>query len=117
MPDSNTDSKSLKPSFETSLESLRSIVRELESGSLTLDQSLKKYEEGVASLRSCYQSLQSAEHKINQLVSIDPSGRARTQSFNHQSSLEEPLDEEALQEELDAETENGSDMDEPDGLF
>ncbi|ASK78465.1 exodeoxyribonuclease VII small subunit [Paraphotobacterium marinum] len=39
-------------SFEESLNYLDSIIKELESNDITLEESLKKYEEGIAVARS-----------------------------------------------------------------
>ena len=74
--------------FEQALEQLQSIVRELESGQLTLDQSLAKYEQGVSHLRRCFDALQQAELKIRQLVDVDDSGNAVTKNFAHSASIE-----------------------------
>jgi len=82
-----------QPSFEQSLEQLQSVVRELESGQLTLEQSLARYERGVASLRRCYSTLQSAEQRIRMLVELDESGRAVTRNFAHEASHSAPVDE------------------------
>ena len=57
-----------KATFEESLELLESIVRELESGKVPLDDSLKKYEEGVKVYRSCKELLSKAEKKITVLT-------------------------------------------------
>ncbi len=53
--------------FEEALKKLEKIVDELESGKLTLDDSLKKYEEGVKLSRFCHKSLQAAQKKIQLL--------------------------------------------------
>lgn len=50
--------------FESSLKKLENIVRELESGDVGLDESLKKFEEGISLYRNCRGSLESAEKKI-----------------------------------------------------
>lgn len=54
--------------FEKSLEQLEGAVRKLESGTLTLDDSLKVFEEGVAWSRKCETSLQVAQGKIEKLI-------------------------------------------------
>ena len=50
--------------FETSLEKLEGIVEDLESGELSLEEMLKKYEEGVKLSNFCNQTLNKAEQKI-----------------------------------------------------
>ncbi len=54
--------------FEKALEDLEKIVEAMESGELTLDQALKKYEEGVGLVRACQSKLTEAEKKIEVLT-------------------------------------------------
>ncbi len=54
--------------FEKALEKLEKIVEELESGSIDLDEALRKYEEGVKLTRVCQQRLSVAEKKIQVLT-------------------------------------------------
>ncbi len=50
--------------FETSLKELETIVRELESGEVNLDESLKKFERGIDLYKKCRLTLEGAEKKI-----------------------------------------------------
>jgi len=54
--------------FEESLERLEEIVEKLESGDLSLDESLKLYEEGVGMAQSCTKRLEQAQKKIETLM-------------------------------------------------
>ncbi len=65
-----TKSKSEKKSsdFETSLAELSQIVEELEHGGLSLEDSLKKFERGVALTRTCQETLKVAEQKVQILT-------------------------------------------------
>ena len=54
--------------FEKALEDLEKIVEAMESGELTLDQALKKYEEGVALVRACQSKLTETEKRIEVLT-------------------------------------------------
>ena len=54
--------------FEKALSDLEKIVEELESGELSLDEALKRYEEGVKLSRSCAKKLSEAEKKIEVLT-------------------------------------------------
>ena len=54
--------------FEKALERLEKIVEDLESGNLSLDEALKRYEEGVKLSRLCTQKLTQAENKIETLT-------------------------------------------------
>jgi len=58
-------------SFEKSLDTLERIVDELESGHLTLDESLKRYEQGVAAHKECMGILDAAEKRIEELIRRD----------------------------------------------
>jgi exodeoxyribonuclease VII small subunit len=58
-------------SFEKSLETLERIVDELESGHLSLDDSLKHYEQGVAAHKECMAILDAAEKRIEELIRRD----------------------------------------------
>jgi exodeoxyribonuclease VII small subunit len=58
-------------SFEKSLDTLERIVDELESGHLSLDESLKRYEQGVAAHKQCMAILDAAEKRIEELIRRD----------------------------------------------
>ena len=75
-----------EPTFETALVELDRILKALEDGTTTLDDSLAKYERGVTLLRHCYGQLQSAEHKIQQLTGTDEAGRPVLVPFEHSST-------------------------------
>lgn len=60
--------------FEVTLERLQSLVRELESGECSLEDSIKKFEEGMALAKSCQDRLNLAEQKIEVLLKADKSG-------------------------------------------
>lgn len=55
-------------SFEQALERLETLVEELEGGSLTLEESIARYEEGVTLSRRLTQTLDEAEKRIERLV-------------------------------------------------
>jgi exodeoxyribonuclease VII small subunit len=54
--------------FEDALKRLEKIVEELERGDLSLDEALKKYQEGLELSRTCTQRLDSAKKKIDVLA-------------------------------------------------
>ena len=56
-----------KESFETSLARLEQIVTSLEKGDLSLEDSLKLYEEGISRARFCQERLEEAESRIEVL--------------------------------------------------
>lgn len=54
--------------FETSLKKLEDIVRRLEGGSLSLEDSLKAFEEGVKHASFCSKKLDEAERRVEILL-------------------------------------------------
>ena len=54
--------------FEDALKKLEEIVKEMESGDLTLEESLKSFEEGVRLSRFCAKKLDEAERRIDILL-------------------------------------------------
>jgi len=55
-------------SFEQAIERLQAIVEELEGGSLSLEESIARYEEGVRLSRRLTQTLDEAEKRIERLA-------------------------------------------------
>ena len=56
-------------SFEEKIKDLEDIAQELESGNLDLNESMKKFEEGMKLSKECTEILEEAEKKIMILVS------------------------------------------------
>jgi exodeoxyribonuclease VII small subunit len=54
--------------FEDALKKLEKIVEDLEKGELSLDEALKKYQEGLELSRVCSQRLDNAKKKIDVLA-------------------------------------------------
>jgi exodeoxyribonuclease VII small subunit len=54
--------------FETALEELEQVVEQLESGELSLEDSLAAFEKGVGLVRFCNQKLNEVEKRIEMLV-------------------------------------------------
>ena len=57
-----------KKTFEQSMKQLEQIVVELESGELTLEQAIKKFEEGMELSKFCSLKLEETERKITLLM-------------------------------------------------
>jgi exodeoxyribonuclease VII small subunit len=55
-------------SFETSLDELEKVVRELESGDLALDRSLDLFSRGMQLSDSCRKQLEEAETRVEMLI-------------------------------------------------
>ncbi|TVZ40137.1 exodeoxyribonuclease VII small subunit [Alteromonadaceae bacterium 2753L.S.0a.02] len=57
--------------FEASLEHLEELIEQLESGELSLEESLKTFEQGIKLTRQCQQALKAAEQKVAVLMKQD----------------------------------------------
>ncbi|MCK6596423.1 MAG: exodeoxyribonuclease VII small subunit [Bdellovibrionaceae bacterium] len=68
--------------FEKKLSRLEEIVHKMEKGEVSLEDSLKLFEEGVKLSRECHQKLTDAELKVKKLVGFDPQGEAIIEPFN-----------------------------------
>jgi exodeoxyribonuclease VII small subunit len=83
----------VKPkTFETSLEELERIVRELEQGELTLESSLELFEQGVKLSRECQDRLTQAERRI-EILMRNNQGRPTVRPFDDDLS---PADDEDI---------------------
>lgn len=76
------------PLFEDSLAELQEIVSTLEEGTAGLEESMEHFERGVKLLRSCYQSLESAEQKIEILTRVDENGNPVLEEFDSTASID-----------------------------
>ncbi len=63
-----TDAPAEEFSFEEALARLEEIVEELESGQMSLEDALTRFEEGTRLQRVCLQRLQRAETRIEQVL-------------------------------------------------
>jgi len=64
---------------------LEAIVQEIESGDLTLDEALKKFQEGVKLSKFCSNKLDETEKKVSILLK-DEEGNVREKPFSPESS-------------------------------
>ena len=67
--------------FEEMIDTLESIAKELESGKLTLDESVKKFETGMELSKKCSAILENAEKKITMLIT-DDQGEIQEENFD-----------------------------------
>lgn len=78
MPPSSAEKRAAAPaqeiSFEASLERLSAIVERLEGGELPLEESLQLFEEGVRLARTAQSCLDTAEKRVEELLSIGADG-------------------------------------------
>jgi exodeoxyribonuclease VII small subunit len=67
MADNPTDSKPVE-TFESCLEELEKVVKELEAGDLPLERSLELFERGMGLSDSCRKQLEQAETRVEMLI-------------------------------------------------
>ena len=68
-----------KMTFETALQTLEQIVSQIESGDVSLEESIEKYAQGTKLIETCRSILDKAEQKIQLLAkgegdSLEPAG-------------------------------------------
>lgn len=76
-----------EPKFEKDLEKLEETVAALEEGGLSLDDALKRFEEGIKLARRCEKALTAAEKRIEILVK-DAKGNITAESFGEEDEEE-----------------------------
>ena len=80
------DQSAPKPvdTFETSLDELEQVVRELEGGDLPLERSLELFERGMALSDSCRKQLEAAETRVEMLIRKE--GKLTSEPFRPEKS-------------------------------
>ena len=73
--------------FEEALKRLEKIVEELENGSLSLDESLEKYEEGIKLSKACSKKLEVARKKVEILLKSED-GSVELKAFDEKAAEE-----------------------------
>jgi len=69
-----------KMAFESALAELETIVKDLESGKVSLEESITAYERGMALKSHCEAKLRDAQMKIEKIV-VGSNGSLTTQKF------------------------------------
>ena len=75
--------------FEKAMERLEKIVEDLETGNLSLDEALKKYEEGIKLSRICRERLSQAEKKI-EILTRSADGSLKKEPFDPEAAAAAP---------------------------
>ena len=65
---SEEQSNDAEVDFESALKELETLVSRMESGELSLDESLKAFERGIELTRKCQSSLEAAELRVQTLT-------------------------------------------------
>ena len=71
--------------FEESMKRLENIVTLLEKEDVSLDEALKRYEEGIKLVRFCTKKLQESEKKI-EILSLDQEGPVTKKTFSNEKA-------------------------------
>jgi exodeoxyribonuclease VII small subunit len=79
--------------FETALDELERVVEMLESGELSLEESLAAFEQGIKLVKHCSQKLGEIERKI-ELLTKDREGKLTLEPLDR-TSRDESADEES----------------------
>jgi len=83
MAENDTGSKPVE-SFETCLEELEKVVKELEAGDLSLERSLELFERGMSLSDTCRHQLEAAETRVEMLIRKD--GKVTAEPFRPDKS-------------------------------
>lgn len=67
--------------FESTLESLNKIIQNMEKGDLSLEESIKHFEQGVTLTKACQQALSQAKQKVKILLD----DQSKPSDFHHDS--------------------------------
>jgi exodeoxyribonuclease VII small subunit len=71
-------------SFETSLDHLDKVVKELEAGDLSLERSLELFERGMGLSETCRKQLEEAETRVEMLIRKE--GKMTAEPFRPEKS-------------------------------
>ena len=83
MAENQNDAKPVE-TFETCLDELEKVVRELEAGDLALERSLELFERGMGLSDSCRKQLEAAETRVEMLIRT--SGKLTAEPFRPEKS-------------------------------
>ena len=83
MAETQSDAKPVE-TFESSLDELEKVVRELEGGDLALERSLELFERGMGLSESCRKQLEAAETRVEMLIRKE--GKLTAEPFRPEKS-------------------------------
>lgn len=72
--------------FEDAMQRLEAIVRRLEDGGGTLEESLGDYGVAIGLLKSCHSRLDEAQKRVELLTGVDAEGNPISEAFQQSSS-------------------------------
>jgi len=80
-----------KRTFETALGQLEKITEELEDGDISLEKSLKKFDEGISLVEFCNKTLTDAKAKVE--ILLEKQGELSTSPFEELKNEDQGLPE------------------------
>ena len=99
-----------KLSIEDAMIELQEIVDVLESGQEPLDESLSKYERGMALLRTCHLQLDSAAQRIEIVTGAADDGSVVTRPFDAAATADSAVPPSRLRKSAEDELEEKNDL-------
>ena len=84
---SNKTQEPARTNFETAIDRLESIVEQMESGKLPLEDLILRYEEGIKLVKVCQELLASAEQKI-EIIVRDNAGKLTVKDFEPEAKID-----------------------------
>jgi exodeoxyribonuclease VII small subunit len=80
MPAKKAEPAKQEPSFETALARLETVVKQMEDGTLPLEELIERYEEGIRLVKACSDKLAAAEQRI-QMITKKAGGKVELADF------------------------------------
>lgn len=77
--------------FEEAMQKLETLVGQIESGEIGVEESIAKYEEAMALQLHCQQFLDQAEQRIRK-IQLDSAGRISSSAIEQQPADDDPAD-------------------------
>lgn len=97
-----------EPKFEKDMEKLEEIVAALEEGELSLDDAMKRFEEGIKLAKRCEKALSEAEKKI-EILTKNADGELEAQPFGDEAETGDSPPKEKKASKDSGEAEEGED--------
>lgn len=74
-----------QPSLESAMQRISEIVTAMESGDLPLEKLIESYEEGIGLVKTCQETLDAAEKRI-QLIARNARGEVALEDFEEEAN-------------------------------
>lgn len=97
---SSKPKEAVSPNFEKAMDRLESIVEQMESGKLPLEELIQRYDEGMKLVKVCQEQLASAEQKI-EIILRDSSGKIAVKDFAPEAKIDNQSVAEETKEQTD----------------